>query len=202
MKHHSYRIVLFTLVLALFLSGCDAVLPLLNPSPTFTATPMPPPAETARPLTKTPIPTPTETLIPTDTFTPEPTLSPTITLTYTPTTVKVPAEAHFRGDFEDGFLEFDISADGRHVENLKIVIRRATKCQDGKRLGIDYRIYLPYRILINEYGFPTVFGILSFRGWFSTFNSTAGDFILTKLEVDGRNPCTIGPISWIAWIEY
>jgi hypothetical protein len=200
MKTYLTRILIALVVLALALSGCN--LPQATPSPTasFTALPQPPPSETRRPPTKTPIPTPTQTLPPTETYTPEPTLSPTVTLTYTPTPLKVAVGAHFRGDFDEGHIEFDISVDGRYVEKLKIVIRSPVKCQDGKRLGSDYRLYLPYRILISEHGFPTAFGSLALRGWFSTYNSTMGDFTLTNIEVAGRKPCTIGPIQWTAWV--
>jgi hypothetical protein len=197
MNTHLTLTLIYVTVLAFVLSGCS--LPLINPSPTPSFTPQPPATETPRPPTKTPIPIPTNTIPPTETNTPEPTLNPTITLTYTPTPLDVPAGAHFRGEFEDGIVDFEISNDGKYVENLKIVIRSAIRCEDGKRLGMDYRIYLPYRILITQYGFPTVFGSLNFRGWFSTYNSTAGDITITKLEVEGRKPCTLGPIQWVAW---
>ena len=197
MKTHLTLTLVYLTVLALVLSGCN--LPVIGPSPTPSFTPQPSPTETPRPPTKTPVPTPTNTIPPTETNTPEPTLSPTITLTYTPTPLDVPAGAHFRGEFETGIVDFDLSNDGKYVENLKIVVRSATKCEDGKKLGIDYRIYLPYRILITQYGFPTVFGNLNFRGWFSTYNSTAGDFTITGLEVEGRKPCRLGPIKWVAW---
>jgi hypothetical protein len=185
--------------LGFLLSSCSQVLPLIHPGPTPSLTPQPS-ATLTQVITKTPVPTPTHTIPPSETNTPEPTLSPTITLTDTPTPVKAPAGAHFRGEFEDGILEFDIAEDGKSVRNLKIVIRRATLCQDGKRLGMDYRIYLPYSIPITEYGFPTVFGSLNFRGWFSGARTAAGDFSLTKLEIDGRKPCTLERINWIAAI--
>ena len=175
---------------------------MLNPSPTSSATPELSATSTSHPPTKTPVPTPTHTLVPTQTNTSAPTLSPTPELTSTPIPPKIPVGSSLRGDFNDGLITFEVSADGKYVRNMKIVLRRSMECTDGRRLGTDVRLYVTYGIPINKYGFPTVFGALSLTGWFSDPRSAAGTITLNGLIVEGRaKPCSLGPVNWTAYLS-
>ncbi|MEW5869621.1 MAG: hypothetical protein AB1894_10125 [Chloroflexota bacterium] len=183
---------------AVLLAGCGRLFPAPNPTPVPSQTPAPSNTPTLR-LSRTPTVTPTLTSTPTET--PTPSLSPTITETLTPTRISAIPGSSWRGEFTDGILTFNISPDGQWVQDMKIVIRRATRCKDGKRLGEDVRLLVPYQIPINEYGFPTRFGTLEFYGWFSTARTVTGWFVLPGLEVPNRAPCTLERVEWSGAIQ-
>ena len=198
LKPYSGWLMLATSLVVLLSSACSWINP--PPSPTLVPSFTPSPSETlAKRPTRTATPTVTATLPPTETTTP--TLNPTVTNTSTPTPIRAIPGASFRGEFQDGFLTFSISEDGRFVEGMRIVIRRSTHCKDGKRLGMDYRLNLPMAIAINEYGFPFRLGFLDFRGWFSTARTVRGTIFIEELQIEGRKPCTLGPIDWSGAIE-
>ena len=115
---------IFPLSLAIFLMGCDQILPSFIPSPTPIPTLTPTTTHTATltpiPFTVTPIPT--NTSLPTAAFTsalsatPINTVAPTQSISY----IKPFPLAKFRGNFDGGKIVFTINADGDRVGNLRI----------------------------------------------------------------------------------
>lgn len=189
-KHIIPFILLATLLASCNLPSLPSPTPLVTSGPTLTVTRYPSDTPTATTtVTSTPTVTPTDTPIPPPSDTP------------TPTPVAARAGADFRGIFEDGNITFSISADGKSVEGLRIVIKAKTRCTNGKRFGQDYRFTFPTPILINQYGFPVIVGNLSIRGWFEYPGVVRGDITLNDVALTDGSKCTIGPIDYQAFAE-